>query len=109
SMRWWISFTMSSNERSSSRLAVTSRYNASITDSRSPSRAMSVPLVVLIVCMLDPEAFDGGRLVGVYLDEVLRAGHREHCLDALLDAGELQVTAGAVHLAIQVHEAADRG
>src|SRR5438445_11099298 len=98
---------MSSNERSSSRLAVTSWYSASMTASRSPSRVTAAPLVVLMVRMLSPEAFDGGRLVGVYLDEILRAGHRRHCLDPLLDARELEVPAGVVDLPVQIHEAAD--
>ena len=57
---------------------------------------------------LYPEALDGGRLVGVDLDEVLRAGQRQHRFDALLDAGQLQVAAGVVNLAVQVHQAADR-
>src|SRR3954468_1934939 len=56
---------------------------------------------------LSPEAFDGGRLVSVYLDEILRAGHRQHGLDAFLHAGELEVTAGIVHLAVEIHQAAD--
>src|SRR5438093_6466240 len=100
---------MSSNERSSSRLAVTSWYSASMTASRSPSRVMGAPVVVLMVRMLGPEAFDGARLVRVYLDEVLRSGHRQHRLDALLDAGQLEVAAGAVDLPVQIHQAPDRG
>ena len=43
------------------------------------------------------------------LDEVLRAGHRQHRLDALLDAGQLQVAAGVVHLPVEIHQAADGG
>ena len=39
---------------------------------------------------LGPEALDGRRLVGVDLEEVLRAGHRQHRLDALLHARQLQ-------------------
>jgi len=61
------------------------------------------------VCIAKPEAFDGARLVGVDLDEILRAGHRQHRLDPLLDAGQLQVTAGVVDLAVEIHEAADGG
>src|SRR5258706_4052109 len=106
-MRWWISFTMSSNDRSSSRLAVTSLYSASMTARRSPSTLMGSPLLVLMVRMLSPEAFDGVRLVRVDLDEVLRAGHGQHRLDALLDARQLQVSAGGVDLTVKVHEAAD--
>src|SRR5437016_10272622 len=100
---------MFSNERSSSRLAVTSRYSVSMTASRSPSSGISAPVVVLIVRMLCPEALDGARLVGVDLDEILRPGHRQHRLDPLLDAGQLEVAAGAVDLAIEVHETANRG
>src|SRR3989442_10588411 len=79
--------------------------------SRSPSSMIETPCVVLMVRMaacLYLEALDGARLVGVDLDEVLRAGHRQHRLDALLDARELQVPAGAVDLTVQVHQAADR-
>src|SRR5438552_2099835 len=99
---------MSSKERSSRRRAVTSWYSASITARRSPSSVTGAPLVVLMVRMLSPEAFDGARLVRVYLDEILRAGHREHRLDALLDARQLEVAAGAVDLAVEIHQAADR-
>src|SRR4249919_3293571 len=76
--------------------------------SRSPSRTMVAPVVVLIWCMSDSEASDGARLVGMNFDEVLRAGHRQHRLDALLDARQLQAPAGAADLAIEVHQAADR-
>src|SRR5438552_17557602 len=100
---------MSSKERSSRRRAVTSWYSASITARRSPSSVTGAPLVVLMVRMLSPEALDGARLVGVYLDEILRAGHRQHRLDALLDARELEMAAGVVHLTVEIHEAADRG
>src|SRR5919201_7024718 len=100
---------MSSNDRSSERRAVTSWYSASMMERRSPSRVMSAPLDVLMVRMLSPEAFDGARLVGVYLDEILRAGHRQHRLDALLHARELQMAAGVVDLAVQIHQAANRG
>src|SRR5439155_21369472 len=100
---------MSSNDRSSSRLAVTSRYSASMTASRSPSSGISAPVVVLMVRMLSPEALDGARLVRVNLDEVLRAGHRQHRLDPLLDARQLEVPARVRHLAVQVHQAPDGG
>src|SRR5690349_2518745 len=53
------------------------------------------------------EAFDGAGLVRVYLDEVLRPGHRQHRLDALLYAGELERAACGAGLTVQVHEAAD--
>src|SRR5919201_6907151 len=99
---------MSSNDRSSERRAVTSWYSASMMERRSPSRVMSAPLDVLMVRMLSPEAFDGARFVRVYLDEILRAGHRQHRLDALLDARELQMAAGVVHLAVEIHQASDR-
>src|SRR5439155_13973137 len=59
--------------------------------------------------ILSPEAFDGARLVGVYLDEILRPRHRQHRLDPFLDAGELEVAAGGVDLAIEIHQAADGG
>src|SRR5262245_2114270 len=109
-MRWWISFTMSSNERSSWRRAVTSWYSTSITASRSPSSATLTPVVVLIIRMaLCPEALDARRLVGVDFYEVLRARQCQHRLDPLLYAGELQLSAGAVHLPVQIHEAADGG
>jgi hypothetical protein len=49
-----------------------------------------------MVRMASPEALDGGRLVGVDLDEVLRAGHRQHRLDALLHARQLQAAAARV-------------
>ena len=66
-----------------------------MTVSRSPSSGTSAPVVSLIVRIgLRSEAFDGAGLVGVYLDEVLRPGHRQHRLDALLDAGQLQRAAG---------------
>src|SRR5260221_14706559 len=99
---------MSSNERSSARLAVTSRYSVSITARRSPSSAISAPVVVLMMRMSGPEALDGRRLVRVDLDEVVRARQRQHRFNALLYAGELQVPAGAADLAIQVHQTADR-
>src|SRR5260370_12585476 len=99
---------MSSNDRSSARLAVTSWYRASMMASRSPSRVTSTPVVVLMLCMLGPEALDGARLVGVHLDEILRAGHRQHGLDPLLDPRQLQMTAGGVHLPVQIHQTPDR-
>src|SRR4029079_10021974 len=99
-MRCWISRTISSNDRSSSRLAVTSWYSASMMASRSPSSAMGEPLLVLMVRMLGPEALDGARFVGVNLDEVLGAGHRQHGLDPLLDPGQLEVAAGRGHLPV---------
>src|SRR3984893_14543305 len=91
---------MSSKERSSSRFAVTSRYSVSMIASRSPSSVILTPVVVVMMRMnLYPEALDGGRLVRVDLDEVLRAGQRQHRFDALLDAGQLQVAAGVVNQA----------
>src|SRR4051794_35241589 len=101
-MRCWISRTMSSNERSSARLAVTSWCSASITDRRSPSSVIAAPVVVVIVRMpLHPEALDGRRLVVVDLDEVLRPGHRQHRLHPLLHAREFQVPTADVDLAIE--------
>src|ERR1051326_3239562 len=103
---------MSSNDRSSARRAVTSLWSASMTASRSPSSVMGAPLVVLMMRMgLSPgsrKAFDRGRLVGVNLDEVLRAGHRQHRLDAFLNARELEMPAGRRRLAVEIHQAADR-
>src|SRR5260221_6807295 len=108
-MMCWISRAMSSNVDWSSCFVEISLYSASSTDSRSPSSGSAVPVVSLMVRMSGSEALDGARLIRVDLDEVLGAGHREHCLDPLLDAGELQRAAGGVGLAIQIHQAADRG
>src|SRR5262249_353017 len=77
--------------------------------SRSPSSTMMAPVVVLIWCISDSEASDGAGLVGMNFDEVLRAGHGQHRLDALLDVRELELPAGAAHLAIEIHQAADGG
>src|SRR5262245_9990807 len=75
---------------------------------RSPSSVTGEPLIILIVRMrLRSEAFDGARLIRVYFDEVLRAGHRQHRLDALLDTGELERAPGRRRLAVEVHQAAD--
>src|SRR4051794_40644740 len=76
--------------------------------SRSPSSVTSAPVVNLIVRISGSEALDGAGLVRMNLDEVLRAGHREHRLDALLDAGELQGAADGAGLPVEIHEAADR-
>src|SRR5262249_35409076 len=92
----------------SSCFAETSLYSAWSTVSRSPSSVRGAPVVILMVRMSGSEAFDGAGLVGVHLDEVLRAGHREHRLDAFLDAGELQRAARRVRLPVEIHEAADR-
>src|SRR5258708_20478600 len=100
---------MSSNDRSGSGLAVTSLYSASRTARRSPSTLIASPLLVLMVRMLSPEAFDGVRLVGVDLEEVLRPGHRQHRLDPLLDPRQLQMSAGGVDLTVEIHQAADGG
>src|SRR5262245_59879880 len=98
---------MSSNDRSSSRFAVTSRYSASMIASRSPSSEISAPVVVLIVRMSGPEALYGCRFIGMNLDEILRPGQVQHRFDAFLDARQLQVTAGGTDLAIEIHQAAD--
>src|SRR5215475_6290192 len=74
---------------------------------RSPSRVMLAPVVVLISRISDSEASDGARLVGMDFDEVLRAGHRQHRLDALLDVRELELASGAADLTVQIHQAAD--
>src|SRR5262245_17983344 len=108
-MTWAISRAMSSKLGCRSCFAETSLYNASITVIRSPSSSSAAPVVILMVRMSGSEAFDGARLVGVYLDEILRAGHGEHGFDALLDSGELERAAGGTGLAVQVHEAADGG
>src|SRR5688572_22882301 len=107
-MRCWISRAMSSNVDCSSWFAEISLYRASSTASRSPSSLSAAPVVIVMVRISGSEAFDGAGFVGVYLDEVLRAGHREHRLDALLDAGELERAAGGARLPVQIHEAADR-
>src|SRR5436190_13600779 len=99
---------MSSKVDCSSCLAETSLYSASISVIRSPSRSSGAPFVSLIVRMSGSEAFDGARFVGVYLDEILRSGHRQHRFDALLHAGELQRAAGGGRLAVEIHQAANR-
>src|SRR5258708_7885959 len=99
---------MSSKLRSKARFAVTSRYSASMIASRSPSSVIDAPVVVLIVRILGSEAFDSAVLVGVDLDEVLSAGHVQHRLDPLLHTGQLQLAARAPHLAVEIHEAANR-
>src|SRR5437667_9225582 len=75
--------------------------------SRSPSSAISAPVDVLIVRMLHPKAPDGTGFVAVELDEILRARQRQHRLDALLHAGELQAPSGAADLPVQIHQTAD--
>jgi hypothetical protein len=45
----------------------------------------------------------------VDLDEVLRPGHRQHRLDALLNARQLEMSAAAADLTVEIHQAADRG
>src|SRR6185436_3761047 len=79
-----------------------------MTARRSPSSAISVPLVVLMVCISGPENFDPRLLVGVNLDEILRAGQRQHRFDALLHAGQLQMATGGRDLPVEIHEAPDR-
>src|SRR3954469_22499350 len=100
---------MSSKVDCSSCLAEISLYSVSSTVRRSPSSMSPEAVVSLMVRMSGSEAFDGAGFVGVHLDEILRSGHRQHRLDALLHAGELQVAAGVVHLAVEVHETADGG
>src|SRR6267142_2296587 len=99
---------MSSKVDWSSCFAETSLYSASRTDSRSPSSVSAAPVESLMMRISGSEAFDGARLVRVYLDEVLRARHREHGLDALLDARELERAPGGTGLPVQVHQASDR-
>src|SRR4029079_2119307 len=89
--------------------AETSWWSASRTASRSPSSVSAAPVVILMVRISGSEAFDGAGFVGVYLDEVLRAGHGQHRLDALLHAGELEGAAGGGGLAVEVHQASNRG
>src|SRR4051812_6694755 len=100
---------MSSNERSRPRLAVTSRYSASIIASRSPSRAIATPVVVLMVRILSPEAPDGRWLVSMDFDEILGAGQCQHGFDSPLYARQLQAPAGGIDLAVEIHQAANRG
>src|SRR5215510_5338024 len=104
-----ISRAMSSNVDCSSCFAETSLYSASRTASRSPSSVSAAPVVMVMVRMSGSEALDGARFVGMDLDEVLRPRHRQHGLDTLLHAGELQGAAGGARLAVEIHEAADRG
>src|SRR5215216_2944522 len=99
---------MSSKVRSSARWAVTSWYSTSIIDNRSPSSETSAPVDVLIVRMLAPEALNGACFVCVQLEKVLRAGHCQHRLDALLHAGQLERRSGGGCLAVQIHKASDR-
>src|SRR5215203_1550187 len=106
-MMCWISRAMSSNVEFSSCFAEISLYRDSRIVSRSPSSVNGAPVVSLIVRISGSEAFDGAGLIRVYLDEILRPGHRQHRLDSLLHAGELQRAAGGAGLAIQVHQAAD--
>src|SRR3954447_12756425 len=75
--------------------------------SRSPSSVSAAPVVNLMVRISGSEAFDGAGFVGVYLDEVLRPGHRQHRLDALLDPRELERAPRGTRLPVQIHEAAD--
>src|SRR5215213_1860522 len=99
---------MSSKVRSSARWAVTSWYSTSIIDNRSPSSETSAPVDVLIVRMLAPEALNSAGFVCVQFEKVLRAGHRQHRLDALLDAGQLERRSGGGCVAVQIREARDR-
>src|SRR5829696_8628605 len=108
-MMCWISRAMSSNVDCSSWLAEISLYSASSTARRSPSSVSAAPVVNLMVRISGSEAFDGAGFVGVYLDEVLGPGHRQHRLDPLLDAGQLQGAAGGARLAVEIHQAADGG
>src|SRR5690349_14918481 len=103
-----ISRAMSSKLDCSSCFADTSLYSASRTASRSPSSASDAPVVNLMVRISGSEAFNGAGFVGVHLDEVLRSRHRQHRLDAFLDARELERAAGGVGLAVEIHQAADR-
>src|SRR5258708_25147580 len=106
-MMCWISRAMSSKVDCSSCLVETSLYKASSTDSRSPSSASAEPVDSLMVRISGSEAFDGAGLIRVYLDEVLRARHGEHRLDAFLDARELQRAAGGGRLAVHGPQASD--
>src|SRR5215213_9664226 len=108
-MMCWISRAMSSNVDCSSWFAEISLYSASSTVSRSPSSLSAAPVVSLMVRISGSEAFDGAGFVGVHLDEVLRAGHRQHRLDPLLHAGQLEGAPGGARLAVEIHQAADRG
>src|SRR5258708_35562200 len=108
-MMCWISRAMSSKVDCSSCMVEPSLYKASTTASRSPSSGSAAPVQSLMVRISGSEAFDGAGLIRVYLDEVLRARHGEHRLDAFLDARELQRAAGGRGLAVEVHQAADRG
>src|SRR5258708_27099620 len=107
-MTCWISRAMSSKLDCSSCFVETSLYSASSTDSRSPSSVSAAPVVSLMVRMSGSEALDGAGLVGMDLDEVVRARHGEHGLDPLLDAGELQCSTGGAGLPVEVHQAGDR-
>src|SRR5688572_15550928 len=81
----------------------------SSTASTSPSRSMRLPAVVVMLRMSGSEALQGRGLVGVDLEEVMRAGHRQHRLDALLQAGQLDDPPGQRRLTMEIHQAADGG
>src|SRR5256885_14915571 len=98
---------MSSKLDCSSCRAETSLYSASTTVSRSPSSGRTAPVVSLILRISGSETLDGAGLVRVHFDEVLRPGHRQHGLDALLHAGKFQRTPGGARLAVEIHEAPD--
>src|SRR4029453_8995841 len=78
-----------------------------MTASRAPSSVMGGPVVVLMMRMSGSETCERTRLVRVDLNEILRSGHRQHRFDALLNARQLQVTAGVFDQAIAIHQAAD--
>src|SRR5262245_8456528 len=80
-----------------------------MTARRSPSSVIGAPVVVLMMRMSGSETCERTRLVRVDLNEVLRSGHRQHRLDALLYAGQFQVAAGVLHQPVAVHQATDGG
>src|SRR5215813_12586584 len=74
---------------------------------RSPSSAIGAPVVVLMVRMSGSKTCERRGFIRVDLNEILRPRHRQHCLDALLNTGQLQVAAGIFDQAVTIHKAAD--
>src|SRR5262245_31652683 len=105
---------MSSKLSFSSRFSVTSRYSASSTPSRSPSSSSTKPvdrrtLRIGPGLALAPELVEGILLLAVDRDDLVDAGHRDHRLDARLQARELEHARLLLQQPVDVHQAPDRG
>ena len=57
--------------------------------SRSPSRGIAIPFVVVILRMSHPEGDERALLVAVDLDELMGAGHRQHRFHSFLHVRQL--------------------